>query len=120
MWEKDLKDDGCVHMYSRITLLYGRNYHSLVSQHYFNKLLKNGKKEKYLGFWNLTNRLSRQSKLMKQCVERLDKQKLWVCRHLGLPVVYMQKKSEMAPEIEDELYHAGLQLTVCGGESDNE
>ena len=35
MWEKNLKKNGCVHMYSR-------NYH-IINQLYFDKTLKNGK-----------------------------------------------------------------------------
>ena len=44
MWEKNLKENGCVYMYNQITLLYSRNYHNLVNQLYFNKMLKNDKK----------------------------------------------------------------------------
>ena len=37
MWEKNLKENGYVYMYDRITLLYSRNYHNLVNRLYFNK-----------------------------------------------------------------------------------
>ena len=31
MWEKNLKENGDVYMYDWVTLLYNRNYHSLVN-----------------------------------------------------------------------------------------
>ena len=42
-WEKSMKENGCVFMYNWITLLYIRNYQSIVNQLYFNKTLKNEK-----------------------------------------------------------------------------
>ena len=37
IWEKNLKENGCVYMYNWITLLYSRNYHNTVNQLYVNK-----------------------------------------------------------------------------------
>ena len=39
-WEKNLKENGCVCMWHRITLLYSTNYHNIGSQLYFSKTLK--------------------------------------------------------------------------------
>ena len=44
MWEKNLKNNGCVFMYNWITLLYSRNYRKLINQLHFNQTLKNEKK----------------------------------------------------------------------------
>ena len=46
MWEKNMKENGCVYMYNWIALLYSKNYHKLVNQLYFNKTSKNEKKKK--------------------------------------------------------------------------
>ena len=46
MWEKNLKKNGCVHMYDWITLLYGRNYHNIEIPLDFNKTLNNKKQNK--------------------------------------------------------------------------
>jgi len=40
VWEKNVKENGCVYMYNWITLLYSRNYHNIVNQLYCNKTLK--------------------------------------------------------------------------------
>ena len=50
MWEKNLKENGCVSMYNWITLLYSRNYNNLVIQQYFIKTLKNEKKIPAIAF----------------------------------------------------------------------
>ena len=44
MWEKNLKEEGCVYMYNWITLFYSRNYHNIGNQLNYNKTLKNEKK----------------------------------------------------------------------------
>ena len=44
IWEENLKKNGYVHMYDRITLFYSRNYHNIVNQLYLNKILKMEKK----------------------------------------------------------------------------
>ena len=44
MWEKSLKENGCVYMYNWITLLH-RSYHNLIHQLYFNETSKMRKKE---------------------------------------------------------------------------
>ena len=46
MWEKNLKESGCVYMYKWIILWHRRNYHNIVNQLYFNKALKMQKKKK--------------------------------------------------------------------------
>ena len=45
MWEKNLKENGGVYVYHRITFLYIRNYHNIVNRLYFNKTLKMRKKK---------------------------------------------------------------------------
>ena len=40
MWEKNLREDGCVCMYDWVTLLCSRNYLDLVNDLYFNKTKK--------------------------------------------------------------------------------
>ena len=40
---KNLKENGYVHMYNWITLLYSRNYHNIVNELYFNKALRKWK-----------------------------------------------------------------------------
>jgi len=46
MWEKNLKEHGCVDMDHGITLLPSRNDLNLTNQFYFNKALKNETKIK--------------------------------------------------------------------------
>ena len=46
MWEKNLKENGCVYMYNWITLLYSRNYLNIVKQLCFNNTLKTWKTNK--------------------------------------------------------------------------
>ena len=45
MWEKNLKENGCIYMYNGISLLYSRNYHNckptICSSITFYKIKKN-------------------------------------------------------------------------------
>lgn len=50
MWEKKLKENGCVYMYNWISLLYKRNYCNIVSQLYLNTNLKIVKQDKLFGW----------------------------------------------------------------------
>ena len=45
MWEKNLKENGCVYVYNGIILLHSRNYRNIVNQLYFNETLKKLKKK---------------------------------------------------------------------------
>jgi len=57
MWEKNLKENGCVYMYNRIIWLYNRNDHNIVNQLQFNEPFKNEKKiEIYLSSVEVTKR----------------------------------------------------------------
>ena len=44
IWENNLKNNGCLYMYSWITLLYSKNYHNIVNQLHFKKNFKKWKK----------------------------------------------------------------------------
>ena len=43
LWEKNMKKNGYVYMYSCISLLYSRNYQNIANQLYLNTTLKNEK-----------------------------------------------------------------------------
>ena len=46
IWEKNLRENGCVDTYDWITRLYSRNDYNLVNQQYFNKTSKKWKKKR--------------------------------------------------------------------------
>ena len=55
MWEKNLKENGCVYICNWITLLQSRNDHNLVNQLYFNKTLKNEKENFQSPEWRMAS-----------------------------------------------------------------
>ena len=107
MWVKNLKENGCVYMYNRITL-YSKNYDNIVNQLYFNKIFKMKKRSLGVPLW-------------------LSRLRIWYCHCSGqvTAVAWVQSLAQELPHAVGTALpeKAGLQKlrwsSHCGSEETN-